>query len=374
MPRILTINPGSTSTKVGLFDDETAVFTHTIQHDKDALSQFEHAIEQRDLRLTAVSQSLTEHNIALPSLDAVVGRGGLLRPIPGGVYAITDDMLDDLASATYGDHSSNLGAIIAHHLAQQINKPSFIVDPVVTDEMRQLSRITGLAGLYRRSVFHALSHRAAARQAATRLSITYEEGKFIVVHMGGGVSLAAHDRGRVVDVVNALDGEGPFSPERTGALPLLPVLDLLESGAFTLAELRKTVLTQGGLTGHLGTNDLREVEKRVAAGDTHATLIFRALCLNIAKYATSLLPSLYVDNLSQADAFVLTGGMAASHRLTNCLTDLLAPTATVLVVPDLGELRAMAEGALMALNGKMPISNYHEAAEVYTEERMPPAG
>ncbi|WP_084448265.1 butyrate kinase [Desulfovibrio inopinatus] len=368
MPRILTINPGSTSTKVGLFDEHTVLFTQTIQHEKSMLLRFERAMDQLKFRQDAVATCLAEHNAPLSSIDAIVGRGGLLRPIPGGVYAITQDLLDDLACAKYGEHPSNLGAFLAHHLSEQTGKPAFIVDPVVTDEMRLLSRVTGLAGLQRRSVFHALSHRAAARQAATRLSITYEEGKFVVVHMGGGVSLAAHDHGRVVDVVNALDGEGPFSPERTGALPLLPLLDRLEAGQFTIPELRKIVLTQGGLTSHLGTNDLREVERRIEAGDQHAPIVFKALCLNIAKYAASLLPSLYVDNVAQADAFVLTGGMAGSINLTNCLTDLLAPTSTVLVVPDLGELRAMAEGGFMALHGDVEVQLYAHTPRVHCDD------
>ena len=311
--RILAINPGSVSTKACIFEDEQLVAEVEVQHDKAELSGFAHVLEQFTCRRVAVEQALGL-DLEKP-LDAVVGRGGLLRPLPGGVYAIGPAMIEDLRLARYGEHASNLGALLAVHFAARDKAPAFIVDAVVTDEMRRVARLTGLPEVQRRSVFHALSQRGAARQAAMRLGIRYRDARFLVAHMGGGISMGAHDMGRVVDVINALDGEGPFSPERAGCVPLVSALRLLEQGVYTAEQLRCKVLSQSGLFAHLGTNDLREVERRMDVGDEAAVLVFEALAYNIVKQLCSLAPALLYAPENCIAAVVLTGGLSRSGRL-----------------------------------------------------------
>lgn len=351
--RILAINPGSTSTKAVLFEDDTPVRTVELDHPAADLAPFATILDQLPHRMERLTRELGGPK-ALGRLDAVVGRGGFLAPMPGGAYAVGQAMLDDLRAARFGEHASNLGAFMAREVALKHHCPALVVDPVVTDELMDKARITGLPEISRRTIFHALGQRGAAREAARRLGLDYVHGRFIVAHLGGGISVGAHLKGQVVDVTNAMDGEGPFSPERSGALPLLPVLNLIESGAYSVAGLRTALTTRAGLRAHLGTADLREACALADAGDEKARLVLDAMAYAIAKAVGSMAPALE----GRVEAVVLTGGMARSTRLTHEITRLTAYLGPVVVVTGLEEMAAMARGALLALSGELPIQEY----------------
>ena len=350
---ILVINPGSTSTRLALHDGKTLVASREFQHDKEELAALGPVMAQMDFRMAAIRKVLSESVVYQGSLTAVAGRGGLLRPLEGGVYKVSDEMIDDLQQARYGEHPCNLGAVLAREVAREHGVDAFIVDPVVTDEMADVARMTGLPTIRRRSLFHALSQRGAARTVAARLGVSYRESNFIVCHMGGGISVGAHRKGRVVDVINALDGEGPFSPERTGGLPVLPVLDMVERDGLDPAEIREIVQRRGGLFAHLGTNDLREVVRRMDEGDGAARSVFQAMAYTIAKSIASLVPAL-ADDRGRADlaGVVLTGGMARSEVLTGELTRLCRCLGPVEVVAQDEEMEALATGVVRVLRGE----------------------
>ena len=350
---ILVINPGSTSTRLALHDGKTLVASREFQHDKEELAALGSVMAQKDFRMAAIRKVLSESALYQGSLTAVAGRGGLLHPLKGGVYKVSDEMIDDLQQARYGEHPCNLGAVLAREVAREHGVDAYIVDPVVTDEMADVARMTGLPAIRRRSLFHALSQRGAARTVAGRLGVDYGESNFIVCHMGGGVSVGAHRRGRVVDVINALDGEGPFSPERTGGLPLLPVLDMIERDHVPPAEVREIVQRRGGMFAHLGTNDLREVVRRMDAGDEAARAVFKGMAYGIAKNIASLVPAL-ADGRGRADlaAVVLTGGMARSRVLTGELDRLCRSLGPVEVVDEEEEMAALATGVVRVLRGE----------------------
>jgi len=359
--RVFVINPGSTSTRIALYEDGTPVISHEFQHDKADIAGFKRVKDQANFRMDAIRQALEEEGIDTTTIDGIAGRGGLLRPLEGGVYTVSDEMLDDLKEAKYGEHACNLGAILGHSLAQEWNVPVCIVDPVVTDELSDVARVTGLPVIRRRSLFHALSQRGSARTVAKRLNISYESSNFIVCHMGGGISIGAHQHGRVVEVVNALDGEGPFSPERSGALPVIPVLDLIESGKATPARIKSIILRQGGLFAHLGTNDLREVEQRINEGDERAQFIFSALAYNIGRNIASLTPALVDENGSLAVAsVVLTGGMARSEKLIDEIGRRIGHIAPVQVVTGDEEMDSLAAGCEQMLLGKEKAKDYSD--------------
>lgn len=360
--RVFVINPGSTSTRLALYADGQAVFSREFQHDKAEIARFAHVADQFAYRLAAVETALAEGRIDLASLDGVAGRGGLLRPMEGGVYEVSDAMLDDLQSARYGEHACNLGAPLAREVARRAGVGAYIVDPVVTDELADVARITGLPEIRRRSLFHALSQRGAARTAAARLGVSYEGSDFIVCHMGGGISIGAHRRGRVVEVVNALDGEGPFSPERTGGLPLVPVLEMLERGERTPAMLKRAVLREGGLFAHLGTNDLREVVRRMGENDALARTLFYALAYGVSRHIGSLAPAL-ADEAGRVAvaAVVLTGGLARSEQLVNEIRRLVGWLGPVEVVTGDEEMAALAWGVVRALSSVEPVKTYGPA-------------
>lgn len=357
--RIFVINPGSTSTKLALYEDGQAIVSKEFQHEKQELAKFQRVVDQREFRMDAIRQVLTEDGIDPATIDGVAGRGGLLHPLEGGVYTVSDDMLDDLKKARYGEHPCNLGALLADSLAKDWGVPSCIVDPVVTDELADVARVTGLPVIRRRSLLHALSQRGSARTVAARLGVTYENANFIVCHMGGGISIGAHRLGKVVEVVNALDGEGPFTPERTGALPVIPVLDLIESGKATPARLKSVILRQGGLFAHCGTNDLREVEKRMDDGDERADLAFRALAYAIARNIGSLAPAL-ADDVGGLDvaAVVLTGGLARSERLVSAISRMVRYLGPVETVTGDEEMAALAAGCERMLRGEEKAKTY----------------
>ncbi|MEG6506172.1 butyrate kinase [Nitratidesulfovibrio sp. 1201_IL3209] len=383
--RILAINPGSTSTKVALYEGETEVFSETVEHPRDELAAFPTVMAQYRYRRAAVDALLAKYGVADLPLAAVAGRGGLLPPMPGGAWRITPAMLETLEQARYGEHPCNLGAPLAHDYAARWGVAAYIVDPPVTDEMDEVARISGLPALPRRSVFHALSQRSAARRAATLLGVDYAANRWLVAHMGGGISVAAHRCGRIVDVINALDGDGPIAPERTGRLPSLGVLSLVQDGTYTFEQLRRIILREGGMWAHCGTNDLRVLERRMdgaagdgedggggAAPDAHAALVFEAVAYTIAKEIASLAPALMDGgsgtgcgepvNVNACPAriagVVLTGGMARSVRLTERLRRRLEWLAPVVVLPEVEEMHALASGVLRVLRGQETPGDY----------------
>lgn len=362
---ILCINPGSTSTKVAVFRGEEELFSEDVRHAKEDLAAHPRVADQLALRLAAIEAAVAGSMGADFKPDAVSGRGGLLRPLPGGVYAVNQAMLDDLELAAHGEHPCNLGARLARTFADRHGCPAFVVDPPVTDELAEVARLTGLPRIRRRSVFHALSQRAAARKAAGMLGLSYEDGKFVVAHLGGGVTVGAHRRGRVVDVTNGVDGEGPMSAERSGALPCFPLLDEVAAGADP-AELRRELLTRGGLFAHTGTNDLREIEARAfprdeGAGDETARLALHALVYSVCKYIGGMAATLFDADEAPVGAVVLTGGMVKSAWLAGEITRRVRWIAPVVALPEVEEMRALAQGALLALRAEVPVREYESA-------------
>ncbi|QGY39598.1 butyrate kinase [Pseudodesulfovibrio cashew] len=357
--RIFVINPGSTSTKLAVYEDGEQSLYREYQHDKAEMIRFDHVTDQHGLRMEAIRNTLKDAGLDGADFDAVAARGGLLHPLEGGVYEVSDGMLDDLSQCRYGEHPCNLGAVLADELSREWGVPAYVVDPAVTDELMDVARITGLPGLERRSLFHALNQRNAARTVAAQLGIEYESANFIVCHMGGGVTIGAHRQGRVVDVVNGLDGEGPLTPERTGGLPVVPVLDRIISGRTTPEELRESVLRRGGLFAHLGTSDMREVVRRIEEGDGGARLVFRAQAYQTARFIASMVPAL-VDEHGVLDlaSVVLTGGLARSEALVREITRMTAWIGPVSVVVGDEEMRALASGAERVLTGRESAKTY----------------
>lgn len=354
MYRILTINPGSTSTKIGVYDEEEPVFIKTLYHNADELAPFQRIADQYAFRRDVVVNALAEANIPLETLHAVVGRGGLLPPIQSGTYQVNQKMIDYLHAPGEREHASNLGALIAHEIASRVGIPAFIVDPVSVDEFDDIARISGLPEVERRSLSHALNLKAAARRAAKELGRPYQEVNLVVAHLGGGISVSPHRKGRMVDVNQALDGTGPFSPERAGGLPIGDLMRMCYSGKYTYEQIFRKCVGQGGLVAHLGTNDAREVEKRIAAGDDHARLVYEAMAYQIAKEIGAMATVLK----GEVDAIVLTGGLAFSEMLTGWISDRLKWIAPVLVFPGEDELLSMAQGALRVLHGEETVREF----------------
>jgi butyrate kinase len=353
--KILALNPGSTSTKVALFEDHTELWSETQRYDTDVIGRFSGVMEQEEFRLEEIRKCLAAHGATVADLDAVVGRGGLLKPIESGTYEVSDKMLEDLRACTWGAHASNLGAPLAVRLADEGGcGKAYIVDPVVVDEMCPLARYSGLPEIERRSIFHALNQKAVARRAAVELGKPYAECNLVVAHMGGGVSVGAHEKGRVIDVNNALDGDGPFSPERAGSLPVGGLVKLAFSGKYELPQLLKMLTGKGGLVAHLGTNDLREVARRMDDGDEKARLLFEALAYRMAKEIGASAAALS----GEVDAIILTGGLAYNERFTKLIRDRVAFIAPVKIYPGEDEMQALVEGALRVLDGSEEARRY----------------
>lgn len=353
--RILVINPGSTSTKVAVFDNENPVHSETISHPHQEIAAFPRISDQYQYRLDAVLSFLKRHEVALGSLDAVVGRGGILQPLSSGTYGINERMLNELSRPDKErDHVSNLAALIARRVADAAGVPALVVDPVCVDEFEPLARVSGLPEVERRSLSHALSLKSAARKVAADLGRPYAQLNLVIVHMGGGISVSAHRHGRMVDVNQALDGTGPFSPERAGGLPIGDVMRLAFSGQYTYEELFRRLTRQGGLLAHLGTNDAREVEERIRQGDEHARLIYEAMAHQIAKEIGLMSTVLY----GQVDAIVLTGNLAYSTMLVSWIRERVGWIAPVRVYPGQDEMLALAQGALRVLRGEEKVKEY----------------
>lgn len=353
--RQLIINPGSTSTKIAVFEGENSIFETTLRHSNEELGKYAKVAEQFEFRKNLIINSLKDNNIKLESLNAVVGRGGLLKPIEGGTYAVNDKLVEDLKTNTKGEHASNLGGLIARSIADETEIPSFIVDPVVVDEMDDVARISGHPNFERICIWHALNQKAVARRAAIeKFGKKYNEINLVVVHLGGGISVGAHKRGKVIDVNNALNGEGPFSPERSGSLPAEQLVKLCFSGQYTEEEIKKMIVGKGGLSAHLGTNNAKEVSDRAEAGDVKAKLIYTAMAYQIAKaigeYAVVL--------EGEVDAILITGGIAYDKEFVKTIENKVKFIADVIVYPGEDELLALAQGGLRVLNGEELAKEY----------------
>ncbi|MDP3487090.1 MAG: butyrate kinase, partial [Bacillota bacterium] len=307
---ILCINPGSTSTKIAVFEGDQLLFEETLRHTAEELAPYPRIADQYEFRRTVITQFLDSREFPIQKLTAVVGRGGLLKPIPGGTYTVNEPMASDLKKAERGEHASNLGGLLAKDLASVCNIPAFIVDPVVVDEMQAVSRISGHPLIERKSIFHALNQKAVAKRYAQAKGTNYGDLNLIVAHMGGGISVGAHSHGKVIDVNNALDGDGPFSPERSGSLPVGDLARLCFSGQYTHGEVKKMLTGQGGLIAYLGTNDGREVRRRIEAQDDQAHLVFKALAYQVAKEIGAMATVLS----GKVDAIIITGGLAYDNQ------------------------------------------------------------
>ena len=355
--RILTIDPGSTSTKIGVFDDEKMLFEENLHHSAEELAQFETIPQQeafrRRLGYCPQQQALEEHRIPLESLSAVCGRGGVLKPVHGGTYLTTDAMIDTLKKGPYGHHASNLGGLLAREIGSALHIPSYIVDPPVVDELAPLARYSGHPLITRRSIFHALNQKAVAKRYAKEIGKPYESLNLIVCHMGGGVSVGAHVKGEVVDTGNALEGEGPFSPERSGTLPSGALVDLCFSGKYTQQEIRRMITGNGGLLAYTGSTDMQELMRR-AATDAKVREVIDAFHYRVAKEIGAMAAAMK----GQVDQIILTGGIAHGQETVDALKGYVSWIAPVTVYPGEGELLALAEGALRVLRGE-------ETAKIY---------
>ena len=354
MSLILAINPGSTSTKVAVYENEKKLLAESLDHPLKTLAQFPEISAQQDFRKEAIVSLINEAGYSCHDMDAVVGRGGLLKPMPGGVYRVCQQMLTDLREERFGVHACNLGAILADDIATEGGAQAFIVDPPVVDEFADVARVTGHPGIMRKSKFHALNHKAIGRRCAAELGHRYDEVRLVVAHLGGGITVAAHDLGRVVDANDGLDAEGPMTPERAGTLPAGDLASLCFSGEHSHEEVKWMLTSGGGLVAHLGTNDLREVKKMIAAGNKEANLSFRAMAYQVAKEVGACACALS----GSVDAIALTGGMAHDEEFVELIRSRVEWIAPVKVYAGEDELLSLTTGALRVLQGAEVAKDY----------------
>lgn len=359
MLRLFVINPGSTSTKVGVFEDGKEIFSKSVKHSGDVMKNYPDLKSQMPFREGLIRKIIEEENIDLSTMDAFVGRGGVVHPLVGGVYEVNEAMKDDLESCRYGWHSSNMGGLLADVLAKPLGRKAYIADPVIVDEFEPLARVSGWPEIERISIFHALNQKAVARRYAKEHGQAYDELNLIVVHMGGGVSIGAHQKGRVIDVNNALTGDGPFSVERTGDLPLFSLIELCYSGQYTEAELKAQLVGHGGLIAYLHTSDGLEIDDRIEAGDDYARYILEAMGYQISKEIGSAATVLKGD----VDQIILTGGLGRDPFLVDWITERTAWIAPITLYPGEDELGALADAVSEALAGNAPIRQYEKETE-----------
>lgn len=345
--KVLVLNPGATSTKISIFEEENEVFKTNLVHHAADLAPYAHVIDQSPFRKQLILETVEKAGYQMTDFDAVCGRGGLLRHIPSGTYAVSDQAIADVLDPPYGEHASNLGVLLARELGDMAGIPSFFVDPVCVDEMTPVAHVTGFKGMERESFFHALNQKSIARKAAKLLGKTYEEARLIVIHMGGGVSVAAHENGLAVDDFNVKD-EGAFGMDRAGSLPVNAMINLCFSG-LTKQEVKKLLGSEAGAYSYVGTKDFREVERRAfEENDPDCRMVFDAMAYQLAKDIGAMAAVLKF----QVDAIVYTGGMAYSDRFTQAITDYVGNLAPVLRLPGEEEMRSLAEGALRVLHGE----------------------
>ncbi len=353
--RVLVINPGSTSTKIAVYDNEKSIFLKNIKHTNEELAPFNTISDQYEFRKEVILNELIRADIDIERINGVVGRGGLVKPIQSGVYEVNEALKRDLRIGVLGEHASNLGGLIADDIARSLPEAkAYIADPVVVDELDDVARITGCPSMPRQSIFHALNQKAVGRLFARTRGFVYEELNLVVAHMGGGISIGAHRKGKVVDVNNAIDGYGPFSPERAGTLPTGALIKACFSGKHTYEEMKKIVNGKGGLVAHLGTNQAYEVEKRVQAGDKHAELVLSAMCYQIAKAIGGCATVLK----GKVNGIILTGGIAHDKFVVDYIRERVDFIAPVAVYPGEDEMTALMQNGLMALRNQVQCKVY----------------
>jgi len=353
--QVLAINPGSTSTKIAVYHDTNPVFIQTIRHSTEELAPFERVTDQYEFRKNLILQQLHNADIDINSLNIIMGRGGLLKPVESGVIEVNKKMVDDLRNCTYGEHASNLGGILAYDIAQTIPQAgAYISNPVVVDELNDLARISGHPLLPRRSIFHALNQKAVARQHAKSIMRKYEELNLIVVHLGGGITVGAHEKGRVIDVNQGLDGDGPYSPERSGTLPVGDLVRLCFSEKYSEKEILKMITGKGGMVAYLNTNSATEVAQRAAEGDEYARLIYDAMAYQVAKEVGAMAAVLKYE----VDGVLITGGIAHDKYFTNQIISYTHRIAPVHVYPGEDEMAALAMNGIGVVSGELPVKTY----------------
>jgi butyrate kinase len=353
--RVLAINPGSTSTKVGIYEGYTMLYEGTVRHSQEELSKYPTIYSQKDMRMTLVESLIEENGYKVSEMDAFVGRGGIIRPLKSGVYSIGEKLMDDLINLPSAQrHASMLGGVIARAFGDAYGKPSFIVDPVTVDERDEIAKVTGLPQIRRSCIFHCLNQKSVCRYHCRLNGLKYEEHNFVVAHLGGGISVAAHRKGVIVDVTDAMSGEGPFTPERCGALPAKELADFIFESGLSRDEINKLIAGRGGLMAHFNTNSAIDIEKMIDAGDERAKLVYEAMAYNIAKAIGAMAAVLE----GKVDAVIITGGIAYSKMLTEYLVKHSAFIAPVSVYPGEGELSALAAGAIRVLTGEEQAKEY----------------
>ena len=352
--KILVINPGSTSTKVAVFENLDLLVEKTIRHTVKSLKKFDELIDQIEMRKKVVVDFLSKNNIELTEIAGFIGRGGLMKPVKSGIYEVNKQMKTDLGSNKYGEHASNLGGLIVAELAESVNKKAYIADPVVVDEMSSVAKISGLNGISRRPLWHALNQKAVARKYATSQGKKYENMNLIVAHLGGGISVGLHKRGRVTDVNNALNGDGPFSPERTGGLPVAGVYELAFSGQYSLDQIKKLNHGFGGLVSYLNTNDAEEVSGMISEGHVIAKRVMKAMVYQIAKE----IGGLFAVTRNNLDAIIITGGLAYNQDVLQMLLEYLDHLGEIVVYPGEDELEALNYNLLQYQKGLLDLKEY----------------
>ncbi|WP_130862900.1 butyrate kinase [Bacilliculturomica massiliensis] len=353
MHKFLVINPGSTSTKLAVYEDDKAVFTENIVHDPESIGAFENIVDQLPFRLQVVQEFLKEKDIDLSSYSAIMCRGGMVPNLRTGGYRVNEELFYALGSDISSPHASNLGGMLGKLLGDPVGVPAYIYDAVTAGELQPVAKITGIPNITRQSCCHVLNSRAMAMRYADQIGKKYEDLNLIVAHLGGGVSVSVHSRGTIIDSMG--DDDGQFSPERAGSVPCLELVDMCYSGYFTRADMKKKIRGRGGMYAHLGTSDCREIEKMIAGGDEHAALIFHAQAYQIAKG----IGLLSIVNKGKNEAIILTGGVAFSKMMTDMITDYVSFIAPVVIMPGEHEMDALAQGGLRIVTGAEEAKTYH---------------
>ena len=349
---ILAINPGSTSTKVAVYNNDEEIFVEEINYRLQDLSKYASVMDQLDFRKFNILNCLKNAGFALDGFVCIVGRGGRLKPIPAGTYLVNETMLGELKKNS--EHASTLGAFLAKDIADRIGVASYVVDPISVDEMDDLARVTGIPGIERESIFHALNQKAVARHAAVALKMTYSKANLIVAHLGGGISVGVHKKGKVVDVNNALHGDGPFAPTRSGGLPVWACVKYAVSGKYTLDDLKKNIMTRGGVAAYFGTDDMKVVKEMVRQGDRQARIVYKSMAYQIAKEIGAGAAVLS----GKVDAIVFTGGLVYDNRFVNLIRKRIGFIARVLVYPGSDEMNALVQGVLRVLRHREKAKEY----------------
>lgn len=346
MERLLVINPGSTSTKIGVYDDNTQLFVQSVEHDPKELLKYDAIVDQYKMRRDTIQSVLEANNISMKSITAAVARGGLLPPVQSGAYIVNQDMVDQLTYNPQNEHASNLGAVIVYSISEEQGIPAYVYDPVTVDELEPIARITGLPEMQRKGMGHNLNMRAAAMKYSKEVNIPYSELTLIVAHLGGGITLTLHKNGRMIDMIS--DDEGPFSPERSGGLPIFQVIKMATSEEYDYKKAMKKIKAKAGLNAYFGTTDARTIEKKIADGDERAALIYEAMAHNVAKNIGKL--SVVVSG--KVNAIILTGGIAYSKMITDWIEERVKFIAPVEVIAGENEMESLAFGALRVLRGE----------------------